>query len=253
MGSDYMQEIIEFLEIILDILSETSEITGDVNGISLGTFSTIFTTVMTIFLTVGLIIAVIGFVCWFAYYIFTAIPVYKLAKKLDCKYAWLAWVPIFNEYCRWYVLCSLAGNKPFDFSNGKIKFNERKFAFLTHVLVSFLGYSVISILIVILSFIPFLGQLASLVLSLGYFIPPVICALLEYVFLRDVLNIFKQDKKSNDTTVLIIAIVDCITLTDIASTICLYTLLKLHPLPEHEIIIEPSEPVVEVIDDAPIN
>ena len=42
-------------------------------------------------------------------YFIEAFALYKLARKLGRKYAWLAWIPLCGVYFRVYVLADLAG------------------------------------------------------------------------------------------------------------------------------------------------
>ena len=55
-----------------------------------------------------------------AMYILQAIPLYKLAKKTGRKNAWFAWMPILSTYFQLYLLCDIAGDKPFKLFGDKI-------------------------------------------------------------------------------------------------------------------------------------
>lgn len=175
------------------------------------------------------------------YYIFSSIPVYKLAKRAGYKYAWIAWIPFSHRFCRSFVLCEVVGNKPFVPQIGKFKIESRKISFLAYILIYYFGYLVISSIVALLSiFLPGIGTLSS-VLAL---VPAAACCIIEYVYLRDLLDIYKEDQKSNNVTAIVVTVIDALLLTfpDFVRTCLLYSLLKKQPLPCKEIVIDnPTE------------
>ena len=250
-----MQEIESALEQSSGMLGDIESILGSIAGI----FSIASMGVSAIF---AIIAAIFAGIVAIVLYILYSIPVYSLAKKVGVKYAWLAWVPIFHVYFRLFVLCEIAGNKPFIPNIGKFKIESRKMSFLAHILIKYLGGMIISTVVGILSmFLPIVGSL-SIVLGL---VPAAACAIIEYVYLRDVIDIFKEDKKSNNTTSIIVTVIDAILVGDFIRTCYLFTLMKKQPLPVNEIVVEnANEPMVSVaavdtvvsedapLDDAPI-
>lgn len=217
-------------------LEQSSGMLGDIESI-LGSIAGIFSIasmgVSAIFVIIAAIVA--GIVA-IAYFVIESIPVYSLAKKVGYKHAWLAWMPFFHDYCRVYVLCEIGGNKPFIPNIGKFKIENRKMSFLAHVLIKYLGGAIISTVVSILSmFLPIIGSF-SIILGL---VPAAACAVIEYVYLRDVIDIFKEDKKSNNTAAIIVTVIDAILLGDFIRTFYLFTLMKKQPLPVGEIVVEP--------------
>lgn len=196
---------------------------------------------------VGLVVTVIGAILALllavALFIIQAIPVYKLAKKLKVRNAWLAWIPIYSIYFRTYVLADMAGNKPFRLFKGKINIANRRNAFWIYLLVAVVGGAVASMVAsvagAVLSIIPVLGTvLGYLMGSVLGLLPAVVCAFAEYVFLRDVLDLFKSDKDANNTAAVIITILDNVLTGGWAQTIWLYTLLKRRPLPRRDPVVD---------------
>ncbi len=242
---------------IESILEESNGTLTDINGI-LTALSSIFSFLLMgayaglwILLFVGIAIATV------VYYVLSSFPVYTLAKRNGYKYAWLAWSPIFHEYFLTFVLCEASGDKPFEPNLGKFRIENRKMSFLAFVLIKCFGGLVIGSIVTFLSFIiPGLGSLSS-ILAL---VPAAACALIEYVYLRDLLDVYKEDKKSNSTTALIISVIDFILVGDLARTCYLYTLIKKKPLPDSEqtdyftsdIIASAISSNTTVEDDAPI-
>ena len=187
--------------------------------------------------------AIFAFLVAVAVYILHAIPVYKLAKKTKTPHAWLAWVPIYSIYFRTFLLANMAGNKPFLLFKGKINIANRRNAFWIYLAVALVGGAVAGMISTVLgsvfSVIPVLGT------ALGYLtgyalglLPTVACAFAEYVFLRDVLDMFKPDKSANNTAAIIVTLLDNVVTQGWAQTIWLYTLLKRRPLPKMEEVVD---------------
>ena len=160
-----------------------------------------------------------------------AYPTYQLAKKVGYAHAYLAWVPIFGSYCRLYVLAAMPGDRPFDFL-GKWKMKSRTMAFWLYLAILFFGNTIITTVIGILNVVPIIGQVIGSFASLLYLLPWAITCVAEYVFLKDVLDLFKEDEKSNRTTSIIITALDNLATLGFARTIYLYTLLKNEPVPQ---------------------
>lgn len=233
-------------------LEQSSGILGDIESI-LGSIAGIFS-----FATMGIsavfaIIAVVfaGLVA-IVYFVFESIPVYTLAKRVGYKYAWLAWMPFFHDYCRIFVLCETAGNKPFDANISKIKLENRKMSFLAHILIKYFGGAIISTVVAIVSTI--LPVVGSLSFVLG-FVPAAACAVIEYVYLRDLLDIYKEDKKANNTAAIVVSVIEFVLVGDLIRTCYLYTLIKKQPLPVKEVVMDENVATefVTVSDDAPAN
>ncbi len=180
-------------------------------------------------LTILIIVMIVAFVLSTIVYVLSAFPLYKLAKKLDRPYAWLAWIPIVGTYFRTYVLCDLAGDKELVIIPDKIVIKDRKMSFLIYLGIVILGSAIVGTIIGILSLIPIIGWF-SYILAFA----PIVCAgFMEYAYLRDVLDIFKEDKQSNKTTSIIVTVLDCLVTYGIARIVILFTLLKREPIAQN--------------------
>lgn len=187
-------------------------------------------------LIVAILCAILVFLVAIAEYVLQAIPVYKLAKKTKTKYAWLAWIPLYCEFFRAYLLADMAGNKPFSLFGGKIKVKNRRNAFWAYLIVGVSSELIISVLTFILSTV--LPGVASILGAFVMLLPGVFRAFIEYVFLRDVLDMFKPDKSANNTAAIVITFLDHTVTDGWAQTIWLYTLLKRKPLPQKEPVVD---------------
>lgn len=186
----------------------------------------------------AIVSALVAIVIW----IVEAIPTYKLAQKLGYKLAILAWIPILGSYFRLYVLAAMVGNKPFELFDGKIKMQSRTLTFWVYVLVALFGGTIISIAITILGVLPVIGAIIATISTLLYFIPPVVTGMIQYAFLRDVLDCFKEDKKSNRTAAIVISVLDTIVTFGLARAIYLWTIIKKDPIPQQTIEAEATAP-----------
>ena len=183
----------------------------------------------------GLIVAVVGF-CVSTFlsvlrWVLEAYPTYKLAKKVGYAHAYLAWIPIFGSYCRLFVLAGMPGDRPFE-AFGKFKMKSRGLAFWLYLAIVVFGGTLITAIIGILNVIPIIGQVIGTFTSLLYLLPWAITTVMEYVFLKDVLDLFKEDEKANRTASIVVTLLDSLATFGFARTIYLYTLLKRDPLPQ---------------------
>lgn len=176
------------------------------------------------FLVIFAVLVVIGI----ALYIFKAYAIYSFAKKLNYPRAWIAWIPI--KYCRIFVLSDLAGEKRLEFWHGKFKHDDRKLGFWAYVGIDFAGPTIINMLCSIVMLIPVVGMPASCICYVLNLLPLLASAILEYIYFRDILELFKEDKHSNEVTSFVITIIDVLVGGGLARAIYLLTMKKLEPL-----------------------
>ncbi len=219
-----MENLLEWLEQLYSVLFLGANIA------SLG--------IPLVFLVIGSIVVILSFLITvtvaIVLFILKALPVYKLAKKLGRKNAWLAWVPIFGEFFRLYVLCDAAGDKPFSLFGGKWVIKSRNTSFLICLAIAILGPTLIVSVISLLSLVPLLNYLFYGIGSLLHWVPVVFCAFFEYVYLKDALDLFKEDQSSNRIAAIVIIVLDTLLTGELAKTVWLYTLMKRSPLPTPE-------------------
>ena len=208
----------------------------------------IVVTVATLVLSIAFSVVsfLISAVLSVVFYFIEAIPVFSAAKKNGNKKAFLAWMPLFSDYFRTYVICGTPADKPFTLFN-KTVFKDRKSVYWMYLAISLFGTVVVSVITAILqgvvNIIPLLGQLVALVLILLPFVPVLVCAVVEYVFLRDVLDAYKGDKKSNVVLAIIATVVDSLVPIRIARTFCLYTIIGRKPISKQTHSENGEEPV----------
>lgn len=164
-------------------------------------------------------------------YVFETLPVYRLARKAGRKSAILAWCPIFHEYFLAYVICDIPGDQPVRFITDKLSLKKRIHSYGIYILIFLGGNAIITSLISFLGIVPVIGQTLAPLATALYILPAAICTLFEYIYLKDILDIFKEDKKSNIITAIIITLLDALVTFGYARTIYLYTLWNKSPLP----------------------
>ena len=103
--------------------------------------------------------------------------------------------------------------------------------------------AVAGILIGVLALIPIIGQLLAAITPILYLVPQIVMAWLEYIYLRDTLDLFKPDQKGNRTFALIVAITDALVTFGLARGVCLMTIMGKKPL-----ALQPEEPVEAVTE-----
>ncbi len=221
--NDFLEEFLRFLNV----------------GITLGELS-LGGTILLVGLITSIITAVISFIFQFIIYVLEAFPVYKLARKTGRKRAWLAWVPVFGSYFRLYVLADIAGDKELVFF-GKFKLKNRPLSFWMYVGIDLFGSTLITAVIGVLQVLPVIGQIIGALSTLLYLVPAVAKAFIEYAYLRDVLNIFKEDKKANNTAAIVVTALDALATFGFARVVYLYTILKYNPIPEKVMEVEAEE------------
>ncbi len=185
-------------------------------------------TILMVSLAIALVISAVVYVC-------SAFPLYKLAKKLNRPYAWLAWVPIFSVYFRTYVLADLAGDKELVIIPDKIVIKNRQTSFWIYLGIGVLGGAIVGTFIGIVSVIPVIGWILSMFGVILALLPAICLGFMDYAYLRDALDIFKEDKQSNKTTSIIVTLLDFLVTSGIARIVILFTLLKREPIPENTV------------------
>ncbi len=199
----------------------------------------------------GIIVAAVGAivsaVLSVVFFFVQAIPLFVVAKKANrpLKWlAWFAWIPVIGPYLSVFLLSNIADGKEIDIF-GKFQIRNRNISYLIYLAFALGGNTIITALIGILTLIPFIGQILAVVTPVLYLIPQVVMAWLEYIYLRDTLDLFKPDQKGNRTFALIVAITDALVTFGLARGVCLMTIMKKQPLPKPE----PEEVVSEIISE----
>lgn len=259
-----MDQILEFLNELNELLTNASGLTGEYNSI-MDMFNEIllnttgltasFTAFIAIIISliellIGIVGSSVGFIAvigttivscltFLAFYLVDAIPLTVIAKKAKCKGKWLAWIPFFQDKFCLYLLSRIPGKQ--DFQLGKFRFKERNMAILIYLLVTYFGGTLVNVLFAILNMIPAIGPVLGAFTLLLHFIPNAICAIIEFVYLRDVLDMLKPDKKSNRITAWAVSILDCFLTFGWAKRIYLITLMGKKPLEAEQTAEQPEQ------------
>ena len=173
--------------------------------------------------------AIVAFLIALTFYLTEAYATYKLSKKLGRSLCLLAWVPILGKYFRTLVICDMT-DAPFK-ALGKINIQNRRVSFLLYLIILILGNTLITVFVAAVNVLPGMGQIISAVSTLLYLIPIVATTYMEFVYLRDAMDLFRVDRKSNRTWALIATIADQLATRGFGRVVCLFMLLKKEPLP----------------------
>ena len=165
----------------------------------------------------GIIAIIIGIAVLFALvnYIISACALHKISKKVGRTYGWLAWIPVASAILQGFVLYDLAADKPFSLFGGKIKFKNRLTSFIIFAIASLVSgiISGVSTTIstpsdlneetVVLSIAVLVIACISAVIS---FIISFVLGCINYVYLRDTIELFNSDNASCKKTAVIVTL-----------------------------------------------
>ena len=181
---------------------------------------------------VTVISAIFNFVVSVLIFIIEATPLYKVSKKMNRKYAWmvwLSWIPIIGKYFCTFVVADIPGDKPVRLFK-KIQIESRVMSFCIHTGIGIFGTALVTVIVGIANVIPVVGQAIGAFSTLFYLIPAIATAWIEYAYMRDILDIFKPNKKSNNITAIVIAALDGLATMGIARAVYMYTIMNKEPL-----------------------
>lgn len=235
-STNILQQLSDLLEELANSLDGVSSLTDLFNSLSNLTSNIYALTALIVLIFAVVVPGIINLLISAVLFIVAAPPYYKLAKKSGLKQAWLAWIPIpfADRYIRTYLLNKIMGETPMTFFNRSFTLQNRFVVFWSYVCISLFGGAIITLIITVASFIPALGAMIGAITSLLYLVPPAIKCILDYAFVRDVLNMYKADKKSNAITAAILSVLDNFITFGFATPIYLYSILKCNQLPKEE-------------------
>ncbi len=216
---------------------------------------------------VPLIVMIIFYMIYFLFigvfvvgaYVLNALPLYRIGKKLGYDKCFLPWIPV--PLIPFFVLGDLPGRKDFTVSpkfDKFLKIGTRKKSYIVYIVLYVLYIALIMIaafgmmifpilmgagvlaeeLAIGLMMIYMLIYMAFAFLSAGVF--TALAIIYYYVYLRDLIDIFKPDRESNRTLALILAITNMFA-SGLVIPIYLLVLSKSDPLPEEPFPGEPEE------------
>ncbi len=221
-----------------------------------GFASVVSTTPLIIMFVVLFIMLLALLIISLAHYLIESFAFYSISKKIGRKYSFLAFIPIYSTYFRMFVFSDIAGQKPFVLTD-KIKTNSRLKSFIIYLLTGVIGGTIISLASGILSstgslissltsimsgssidsalgmilggttgmLFSVIGMLITGILSL---VLNIVLKSIEYVYLKDVFDIYFDNEKDNKKKALIITLLDFFVTMGFARAIYLLVLNKKH-------------------------
>lgn len=235
--SDLLYVITEFVDAIGNasadisgLLTEIPEFLAVIPGLIAAIGTALYSSTGFILFIGSLIIS--GLIS-FLFYFLRAFPVSRIGKKLGCKYAGLAWIPLFQFSISSFILCHASGKEYFTLFGGKLRLKSGT-SFLLYLLSAFFGPVIVTTLtglvVTLLGWIPLIGQVMTLITPLLGFLPAAICGMIEYVYLRDVLDRFKPDQKDNRIAAGVVSGLDAFITYGLARYVYLFSFMNKTPL-----------------------
>jgi hypothetical protein len=187
---------------------------------------------------VGLVATIIGAIASFllslALFLLLAIPTYRTVKHLGGKHAWMVWlpIPVAHFYICSYVLFRASGKEKFELFHGKVSMRGSN-AFLLYLLTAFFGPVIITTLTTLVGttvgLIPVVGQILTVLTPFLGILPQILCALAEFVFLRDVLDRLRPEPKENRIASLIVSFLDAFITLGFARYVYMFAVMNKKP------------------------
>lgn len=218
--------------------SDVSAIFNEIESIVESVFGIANAGYATAIIAIAVITAIISFIISLAVYVLEALPLSILAKKAGKTSGWIAWIPFFSSFCRLYVLMDICSPKPVTFFSPKFQIKNRPISFWLYLLIRFCGATIISVIIVLVNLVPVVGQIVGAVSSSLYLLPTFAMAVIEYFYLKDVLDLFRTDDKTNKAAAIIVTVLDRMVTFGLARSIYLYTITKNKPIPSSDVVVD---------------
>ena len=146
----------------------------------------VFATIFSSAVLVTVVIVVFAIIALFALavYIFSCIGLYRMAKKLECDKAWMAWIPFANTW----LMFNLPRNEYRVLALNKV-IENRTNAFLIHLAIQYGTNTVIGIL----SAIPIIGYLVAAISPLVGIAVTVAYIFMIFPVYKDLYKMFLPD------------------------------------------------------------
>lgn len=223
-------EIMEFLEQIVELFESADGVLAAIGVVILAVISLIELLISVFGIAIIIAALLISVVIAIVTYLFRAVPLYTLGRKAKCKYAWLIWIPFFQDIISVFLMSKISGKEEFELFNGKLRIKQNLLVMLGYVMIYFFGATMVTFLVAVLNVIPGIGQVASLIATILYYVPAFTLAVIEYTYLRDLLGVFKPNEKKNQIHAFVIVILDTLLTHGWAGIIYMITMMRLKPL-----------------------
>lgn len=156
----------------------------------------------------GLIFCIPMFAAYVAKYILEGIALNQMAKSRPVKYLWLNWIPYAVEYaCKNYIFAQMSYEDSFRLFGGRLTFKNKFVPFWIYLGV-YATVMLTSFVSIFLSWIPILGFIVLAIYLLVVLIGMTVLGFIEFVYLRDFLNVYKPDQKSNVGTAILLTVLN---------------------------------------------
>lgn len=176
-------------------------------------------------IVITIILCLPMFAMYVVSYVLEGIAFNKLSKERAVKNLWLVWVPHYVEYVgKKYIMAQITDESDFRLLGGKLVFKNRLTAFWIYLAV-YVGITVLSFITSLLSIIPIVGLIVLIIYFIIWLPAMVVLSIIEFGYLRDMLNVFKPDRSANVTHAILLTIGNIFTF-GLARAIYLFILTK---------------------------
>lgn len=177
-----------------------------------------------------------------AFFLIKSYPLYRMAKITGAKKPYLAWIPVLGPVLQMYTAAEIARDKSFILFGKKLFKNRKTPVYISAAVFAVNAFTVVAYLALffamfffqeaILPLAFFLAIAAFILLFLTGIASSVLLPFINYVYYRDILNLF-NDNTDNNVLFSVLAVLIDLYCNGIASTILLYfAMIKATKKPE---------------------
>ena len=177
-----------------------------------------------------------------AFFLIKSYPLYRMAKITGAKKPYLAWIPVLGPVLQMYTAAEIARDNDFILFGKKLFKNRKTPVYISAAVFAVNAFTVVAYLALffamfffqeaILPLAFFLAIAAFILLFLTGIASSVLLPFINYVYYRDILNLF-NDNTDNNVLFSVLAVLIDLYCNGIASTILLYfAMIKATKKPE---------------------
>lgn len=166
-----------------------------------------------------------------AFFLIKSYPLYRMAKITGAKKPYLAWIPVLGPVLQMYTAAEIAKDKDFILFGKKLFRNRKTPVYISAAVFSVNTFTVVAYLALffamfffqeeILPLAFFLAIAAFILLFLTGIASSVLLPFINYVYYRDILNLF-NDNTDNNVLFSVLAVLIDLYCNGIASIVLLY-------------------------------
>jgi len=177
-----------------------------------------------------------------AFFLIKSYPLYRMAKITGAKKPYLAWIPVLGPVLQMYTAAEIARDNDFILFGKKLFKNRKTPVYISAAVFAVNAFTVVAYLALFSAMFFFQEAILPLAffLAIAAFIPlfltgiasSVLLPFINYVYYRDILNLF-NDNTDNNVLFSVLAVLIDLYCNGIASTILLYfAMIKATKKPE---------------------